>query len=132
MVMNQISPWTNLVANAGKFTKGGAVSLSVSVAAGTLRVVVADTGIGIAPDKQELVFESFVQADSSTTREYGGTGLGLAICRRLARLMGGDVALESALGRGARFTLTLPDARFSARAVAPSARRTSTAPPPPA
>jgi signal transduction histidine kinase len=102
---------TNLVGNAGKFTHAGEVGLAVRREGGMLRVDVRDTGIGIPADKHEVVFDAFVQADNSTTREYGGTGLGLAICRRLARMMGGDVTLRSEVGRGSCFTLELPDAQ---------------------
>lgn len=102
----------NLLSNALKFTEHGEVTLSGSVietANGKrVRVAVSDTGIGIAPDKLEEVFESFRQADASTTRRFGGTGLGLAICRNLARAMGGDVTVASGLGEGTTFTIDLP------------------------
>lgn len=99
----------NLLSNAVKFTGSGDVSVAVARGdAGRYRIVVADTGIGIAPDKHELIFEAFRQADSGTTRQYGGTGLGLAICRNLAHAMDGTVTVASAEGAGATFTVDLP------------------------
>jgi anti-sigma regulatory factor (Ser/Thr protein kinase)/CheY-like chemotaxis protein len=99
----------NLMSNALKFTSTGSVSLRVaSDGDDRLRIVVADTGVGIPADKREEIFESFRQADTSTTRQFGGTGLGLAICRNLAHAMGGDVRVESEAGAGARFIVDLP------------------------
>lgn len=98
----------NLLSNAVKFTEKGSVTLSGDVVGDRLRLTVADTGIGIPAGKLELIFESFRQADSGTTRRFGGTGLGLAICRNLARAMGGDILVESRDGQGSRFKLDLP------------------------
>ena len=98
----------NLLSNALKFTPAGEIVLRVAAQGDRLSIVVADTGIGIAPDRLEEVFESFQQADTSTTRQYGGTGLGLTICRNLARAMGGDITVRSAPGLGATFTVDLP------------------------
>ncbi len=109
----------NLVGNAVKFTPaGGAVTVRASWADAVLTVTVGDTGIGIAGDKLEAVFEPFVQADPSTTRRYGGTGLGLPIARRLARLLGGDLKAASEPGVGSVFTVTV-DAPCEALRVAP-------------
>jgi signal transduction histidine kinase len=98
----------NLLNNAIKFTPRGKVSVSVKVDPREVRVAVADTGIGIASKDQEKIFDEFVQADESVTREYGGAGLGLAICRRLASLLNGRIELMSEPGRGATFTLVVP------------------------
>lgn len=98
----------NLLGNAVKFTASGGVTARLIVGpAGALRFEVADTGIGIAPDVQSRLFQRFSQADSSISRSYGGTGLGLAISRALVNQMGGEIGVESALGRGARFWIEL-------------------------
>jgi predicted ATPase/signal transduction histidine kinase len=100
----------NLVGNAIKFTEAGG-RVAIRVRKGTMEtaeVAVTDTGVGIAPEQHEAVFREFHQVAAGTSRQTGGTGLGLAISRRLARLMGGDVRLRSALGEGATFTLVLP------------------------
>ena len=101
---------TNLVGNAIKFTEYGGVTVIlrlVEAAAPRIAVDVADTGIGIATDKLNGVFEPFVQADSSVTRRFGGTGLGLTISRRFARALGGDIAVTSEYGTGSTFTMTV-------------------------
>ncbi|MEX2281081.1 MAG: response regulator [Gemmatimonadota bacterium] len=103
---------TNLVSNAVKFTRDGSVIVTVErgdQSNGTfpLRFSVKDTGIGIPPDKLDVIFEEFAQADTSTTRKYGGTGLGLAICRRIVSLMGGELQVRSTVGAGSEFFFTL-------------------------
>jgi len=102
--------FVNLVGNAIKFTERGRVSVRSLIDPGEerLTVVVEDTGIGIAPQDHEKVFQEFRQVDGSATRRFGGTGLGLSISRRLARLMGGDIELVSDLGQGSRFTFWTP------------------------
>lgn len=99
----------NLLSNAAKFTPSGKIVLS-AYREGTenLRIDVTDTGIGISPEALPRIFKEFQQADTSTTRQYGGTGLGLAISRNLARLLGGDLTVESELGKGSTFTLVIP------------------------
>ncbi|MFN8670832.1 MAG: response regulator [Candidatus Sericytochromatia bacterium] len=101
----------NFMSNAFKFTKSGSVTLKLSKSNKKdkpLRFSVIDTGIGIPTDKQKLVFEAFSQADGSTTRLYGGTGLGLSISVNLAKLLGGEITLESEDGKGSNFSLFLP------------------------
>ena len=102
----------NLVGNAVKFTRKGHIYLKVFLQeienAPFIRFDVEDTGIGIPKDKQEEIFETFVQADNSTSREFGGTGLGLAISKRLAELLGGQLTMTSEVGKGSVFSLTIP------------------------
>ncbi|OQA78834.1 MAG: Signal transduction histidine-protein kinase BarA [bacterium ADurb.Bin243] len=105
----------NLVSNAIKFTHEGEIKITVSMLKefaaaekAQLKISVKDTGIGIAEDKLDYIFESFKQADNSTTRQYGGSGLGLAISRHLARAMGGELSVKSAPGKGSEFMLELP------------------------
>jgi signal transduction histidine kinase len=115
----------NLLSNAAKFTHNGRILVHVRSTswkdAAAIAFDVCDTGIGISPQAQERLFQPFVQADVSITREYGGTGLGLSITRRYARLMGGDVSVTSVPGRGSRFTLTLPVAASESAKVAAAA-----------
>jgi signal transduction histidine kinase len=109
----------NLLSNAAKFTQGGCIQLEVTLdpeapdgsQRESLRFAVRDTGIGMTPEQMDRLFQPFAQADSSTTRQYGGTGLGLAISRSFARMMGGDIYVESSPGVGSTFTLILPVAR---------------------
>lgn len=103
----------NYANNAVKFTERGRITLQVRVVSRSADAVVLyfavhDTGIGIAPDQIGLLFQSFQQADTSTTRKYGGTGLGLAISKRLVQLMGGEVGVDSTPGQGSTFWFTAP------------------------
>jgi signal transduction histidine kinase/DNA-binding response OmpR family regulator/HAMP domain-containing protein len=99
----------NLLGNAAKFTEEGSVTVALHAASDDrIDIAVTDTGIGIPQDKVDQIFEEFVQADGTTTRKYGGTGLGLSISRKLAQMLGGDIRLESVVGEGSTFTVSLP------------------------
>lgn len=98
----------NLLGNAAKYTESGEVHLEVWEAPGQVAFTVRDTGIGVAPEHLERIFERFWQVKGGLTRTAGGTGLGLAAAREFSRILGGDVAAESEPGRGSSFTLWLP------------------------
>jgi len=98
----------NLLSNAFKFTEQGRVTLDLKRFGNTWQIIVSDTGIGIPPHAHEYIFQEFRQVDGSSTRKYGGTGLGLAIVQKLVRLMSGTIQLDSQLGEGSTFTVTLP------------------------
>ena len=99
---------TNLFSNACKFTENGLIKVSARAEDNWLLLAVADEGIGMTPEQQGRVFETFEQAESSTGVKYGGTGLGLAIVRDFCTMLGGDISLSSAPGQGSRFTVRLP------------------------
>jgi CheY-like chemotaxis protein len=98
----------NLLSNAIKFTEAGSVAVSARREGETLVLTVTDTGIGVPEEALERIFEEFQQVDASTTRKYGGTGLGLSISRHLARLLGGEITVESTVGEGSTFEVSLP------------------------
>ena len=99
----------NLLSNAAKFTEQGSITVSVKETGESLiDLAVTDTGIGIPPESVEYIFEEFRQVDGSTTRKYGGTGLGLPISKRLAQMLGGDIRVESTVGEGSTFIVSLP------------------------
>ncbi len=129
----------NLVSNAIKVTEKGSVRVTFRrpapsrdlsriglIPGDCLAIAVEDTGIGIAPDQQKIIFEAFQQADGGTSRKYGGTGLGLSISRELMRLLGGGIQLESEPGRGSTFTACLPVSLSAKRTVAPGNTATIT------
>jgi two-component system sensor histidine kinase/response regulator len=124
---------SNLVGNAIKFTSEGHVAIRVRVASTdeqriTLGFEISDSGIGIAEKNQIGLFEAFTQADASTTREYGGTGLGLAISRQIVKLMGGEIGLESVLGKGATFHFTAQFETVESSRILPDALQGKSAP----
>jgi hypothetical protein len=108
---------TNLISNGIKFTEKGSVSVDVQAHDMQLIIKVSDTGIGIAPHMQELIFERFRQVDDSSTRPYGGVGLGLAIVQNMCQALHGSVRVESVLGQGSTFIVTLPFARVQQEVV---------------
>jgi signal transduction histidine kinase len=110
---------TNLLSNAYKFTPEGEICVSIDVRSDVVRFGVRDTGIGIAPESQQLVFEEFRQVDGSSKRAYGGSGLGLALSRELARRLGGEIELHSVPNEGSAFVLELPLEYFSDLPVEP-------------
>jgi GAF domain-containing protein len=109
----------NLLSNAAKFTHEGKILLTATQDDRHLRIAVSDTGIGISAEALPHIFKEFQQADNTTTRQYGGTGLGLSISRNLAHLLGGDITVESELGKGSTFTLVIP-MQYRSRAIHPS------------
>jgi len=98
----------NLLSNAAKFTEQGEIKVAAWRDDGMLKLTVSDTGIGMKQEALAMIFEEFRQADMSSTRKYGGTGLGLAIVKKFINLMGGDIVVESEVGKGSKFTITLP------------------------
>jgi len=98
----------NLLSNAVKFTSTGEVSLEVALEPDRVVISVRDTGIGIAPENLERIFDPFWQVEHGRARRIGGTGLGLSVTRQLAHLLGGDIAVESVLGKGSTFTVWIP------------------------
>ncbi len=98
----------NLIGNAAKFTERGSITIGAGLRNGGVEISVADTGVGIAKEKQELIFEPFRQVDSSSARRYGGVGLGLYIARRFVQMLGGRISVESVVGRGSTFCVWLP------------------------
>ncbi|MFC1975311.1 sensor histidine kinase [Chloroflexota bacterium] len=104
----------NLLSNAAKFTEGGTITLSVERCSNDQQPAdeiifrVTDTGIGMAPEQMDILFQAFIQADDSTTRRYGGSGLGLTICQHFCRMMGGKMTVESEVGQGSTFIVYLP------------------------
>ncbi len=120
----------NLLSNALKFTEAGGVTLRATAGrGGQIAFTVSDTGIGIAPEQQARIFEAFQQADGSISRRYGGTGLGLSISQELARLLGGDITVDSEPGKGSRFTLRVATRLAEGQRAAPSPSPRAAPPP---
>ena len=98
----------NLLDNAVKYTAQGEIKIAASQQNGSLKLVVSDTGIGIPREELNKIFEEFQRGDSSSTKNFRGTGLGLAIARKFVNLLGGEISVESEVGKGSVFTVTLP------------------------
>ena len=117
----------NLMSNANKFTERGTITVNARQGQENgcdwITIAVADTGIGMTPEQVGKLFQEFSQADASTTRKYGGTGLGLAISKRFCQMMGGDITVESQLGRGSTFTIRLPRTAMSDQALVTGVHR---------
>ena len=115
----------NLLGNSAKFTRDGEITLKIwrAPTGGAVSFQVKDTGIGMTPDQLKKLFQTFTQADTTTTKRFGGTGLGLAITKHFCTMLGGDVTVESEPGKGSTFTITLPDRPAAATAPAPEERR---------
>jgi len=111
----------NLMSNANKFTERGSISIDArqgqEKGRDWITLAVTDTGIGMTVEQMGKLFQEFSQADASTARKYGGTGLGLAISKRFCQMMGGDITVESEVGRGSTFTIRLPRIVEAAKAV---------------
>ena len=118
----------NLLSNALKFTERGEVALEISPRGEAIEFAVRDTGIGIAEEHQQIIFEPFRQADGTTNRKFGGTGLGLSISRELARLLGGQITVESRPGEGSTFRLVMPRVPPAQTRAEPAAAETRAAP----
>jgi signal transduction histidine kinase len=98
----------NLLSNAAKFTEKGEIKVAAWTENGSMKLAVSDSGIGMKPEVLEHIFEEYQQAEKTTASKYGGTGLGLAIVKKFTNLMGGDIGVESEVGKGSKFTVTLP------------------------
>jgi len=98
----------NLLSNSAKFTEKGEIKVSAWQDNGNVTLTVSDTGIGMKKEALDFIFDEFRQADMSSTRKYGGTGLGLAIVKKFINLMGGEISVESEVGKGSKFTITIP------------------------
>jgi CheY-like chemotaxis protein len=119
----------NVLSNAGKFTQNGAVTFCTDIDNGWIRFAVRDTGVGISPDNLANLFQNFGEAEGATSSKYGGTGLGLALSQKLCRLMGGDITVQSEVGKGSCFTLRVPAQIVQRSPAKPGAHTESTTAP---